>query len=254
MLNDFDYILEEAEYDNDPDSVYSEMDLALAEFDAYVQEGVGVAVLAGIGIAAALGGLIALIIKLFGRSSASSTASEAKRVKEEILRLGFDGGETLPPALINAAVDVVEYDVEYVENICNQIIDLCKSGQDVDEARLNELIMEEYEKRQKRSEKYQLTTTGSNQLVHISSKEEAIDSVEAIEKSSEKIADLNKQLQKTQREMKKAEESGNVKLSDVVKQKVDKAFQSATNTIKNSKTLFDKALRALSPRKKRNQK
>ena len=80
MPNYFNYILEaSAEEDNEEIDSINEMDVILGDFDSYVQEGVGIAVLAGIGIAAALGGLIALIIKLFSNKSGNSVGQETKK-------------------------------------------------------------------------------------------------------------------------------------------------------------------------------
>lgn len=73
MFDYFDYIYESSQEDiNDVDSIYNETDLALAEFDSYIQEGVGLKIVAGLGIAALLGALIAVIIKVFGNSSNSN--------------------------------------------------------------------------------------------------------------------------------------------------------------------------------------
>lgn len=80
MPSYFNYILEaSAEEDNEEIDSINEMDVILGDFDSYVQEGVGIAVLAGIGIAAALGGLIALIIKLFSNKSGNSVGQETKK-------------------------------------------------------------------------------------------------------------------------------------------------------------------------------
>lgn len=86
MPNYFDYMLESAEIDiESPEDLglfYNEMDATIAQFDTYVQEGVGVKILIGIGIAAALGGLIALIIKLFsGKSGGNSASTKSKNAK-----------------------------------------------------------------------------------------------------------------------------------------------------------------------------
>lgn len=85
MPNYFDYI-HESSYDDidDQDAVYNEMDATMAEFETYIQESLGVAakVLIGVGIAAALAGLIALIIKLYKKKKGKSAAAAAKQTEE----------------------------------------------------------------------------------------------------------------------------------------------------------------------------
>lgn len=86
MPNYFDYI-HESSYDDidDQDAVYNEMDATMAEFETYIQESLGVAakVLIGVGIAAALAGLIALIIKLYKKKKGKSAAAAAKQTEEK---------------------------------------------------------------------------------------------------------------------------------------------------------------------------
>ena len=138
MSNYFDYVLESAEtqidtYD-DVHFLYNEMDASMAQFDSYVQEGVGVKILIGIGIAAALGGLIALIIKLFsgksGGSSASTKAKTAKAATTKAKKAGVKtvkvkvatGEETAPKQATSAAqsVDKAEKHVEEIVETVNQ--------------------------------------------------------------------------------------------------------------------------------------
>ena len=94
MPNYFDYISESAEVEvNSPDDVneiYNEMDASMGEFDAYVQEGVGLKILIGVGIAAALGGLIALIVYMCKKKgdkgvvkAAEETEKAAKAAKKD---------------------------------------------------------------------------------------------------------------------------------------------------------------------------
>lgn len=87
MINDFDYIKhvsEEAylEPDVDDEDVINECDLALCEFDSYVQEGVATKILIGVGIAAALGGLIALIVHICKKNSDKGAKKQAKKTKD----------------------------------------------------------------------------------------------------------------------------------------------------------------------------
>lgn len=81
MSNYFGYILEESipqDYE-DPNDIYNEMDTTMCEFDSYVQEGVGLKVLIGAGIAVALSGLIALILKLFSDKSEANVSTECRK-------------------------------------------------------------------------------------------------------------------------------------------------------------------------------
>lgn len=82
MPNYFDYMLESAEnYNDDEDNcqqLMTEMDLTLCDFDAYVQEGVGMA-LAAVGLGAVIGAIIGVIIKLVSKKSDKSAATSFKR-------------------------------------------------------------------------------------------------------------------------------------------------------------------------------
>ena len=86
MPNYFDYISESADLsvDERDDVVYDEMCATLYEFDSYIQESVGINVLIGIGVAAALGGLIALIIKLFSAKEATSATTKTSKAKSDV--------------------------------------------------------------------------------------------------------------------------------------------------------------------------
>lgn len=96
MPSYFNYILEaSAEEDNEEIDSINEMDIILGDFDSYVQEGVGIAVLAGIGIAAALGALIAVIIKVFGNKSDNKTNQAAKTALTFIQRCERAGIEAI---------------------------------------------------------------------------------------------------------------------------------------------------------------
>ena len=83
-----DDVYNESQFDDcdivDQDVVYNEMDGTVAEFDTYVQEGLGVAakILIGVGIAAALAGLIALIIKLYKKKKGKSAAAAAEKTEK----------------------------------------------------------------------------------------------------------------------------------------------------------------------------
>jgi hypothetical protein len=143
MSNYFDYISEAADSSvdelddfDDVNDVYNEMDATMCEFDSYVQESVGVAIAAGVGGAALLGGLIALIIKCFGSSSSSSASRAAKKAKvvaEQMEKAGQPLPEniklpTVPQieAAGEAVVDALNDTVETVE----QAIQQAESGGD----------------------------------------------------------------------------------------------------------------------------
>lgn len=89
MSDYFDYIMKESALpeSHDIDDVITESDLALMEFDQYVQEGIGLKILAGIGIVAALGGLIAIILKLISSKDSESVSNNAKETKKAIDKL-----------------------------------------------------------------------------------------------------------------------------------------------------------------------
>lgn len=112
MPNYFDYICEgstnvNGEYGDPDDNMsgiqYNEMDATMCEFDSYVQEGVGLAIAAGVGGTALLAGLIALIAKCFGNSSPSSAAKTAKEAlaaakAAEAAGVPLPEGLKMPPA------------------------------------------------------------------------------------------------------------------------------------------------------------
>ena len=93
MFDCFDYIHESSQ--EDIDDIMSEYDVALVEFDTYVQEGVGLKIVAGLGIAALLGALIAVIIKVFGNRSDNKTNQAAKTALTFIQRCERVGIKTI---------------------------------------------------------------------------------------------------------------------------------------------------------------
>lgn len=133
MENYFDYI-HESSYDDidDQDVVYNEMDASVAEFETYIQEGLGIAakVLIGVGIAAALAGLIALIIKLYKKKKGKSAAAAAKQTEEKAKEAAKKyGGKTkiktkkrlkfrLPFTFGESAIDV-DLDSDYFQEAVN---------------------------------------------------------------------------------------------------------------------------------------
>lgn len=134
MPDYFGYI-HEASYDDidDVDVVYNEMDSSLAEFDSYVQEGVGLNVIIGIGVVAALAGVIALIVKYFSNKNSSSATNAAKSAKNAatvakkagVTDVKVEGGQ----AALNASekrneevVKIVEAYDELVEKYFNRVM------------------------------------------------------------------------------------------------------------------------------------
>lgn len=93
MFDCFDYIHESSQ--EDIDDIMSEYDVALVEFDTYVQEGIGMKIVAGIGITALLGALIAVIIKVFGNKSDNKTNQAAKTALTFIQRCERAGIEAI---------------------------------------------------------------------------------------------------------------------------------------------------------------
>lgn len=93
--------------DYDIDDVITESDLALMEFDQYVQEGVGLAIVAGVGIAAALGSLIALIVyicKKKGSKGVKKQAEDTKKAAQQVAKT--QGADTPVPNTGNKAAKV----------------------------------------------------------------------------------------------------------------------------------------------------
>ena len=141
MPNYFDYISEAAnssvdELDDfdDMNDVYNEMDATMCEFDSYVQESVGVAIAAGVGGAALLGGLIALIVKCFGSSSSSSASRAAKKAKVVAEQME-EAGQPLPENIelptvsqIEAAGKAVEGELNDVVKTVEEVIQQAESG------------------------------------------------------------------------------------------------------------------------------
>ncbi len=83
MENYFDYILQESTLveEESAEDIFIEYDIAMMEFDQYVQEGVGLKILAGVGIAALIGLVISAIIKLVSNKSDQSAAVAVAKAK-----------------------------------------------------------------------------------------------------------------------------------------------------------------------------
>ena len=146
MSNYFDYILEESipqDYE-DPNDIYNEMDATMCEFDSYVQEGVGLKIAAGIGIAALLGGLIAVIVKCVSNKSSSSATKSVKKAEKALnnkiksegtdATISFAPGEWLSDIgmkklgfLTEASIAGSELLISCVENLCNAMREIGES-------------------------------------------------------------------------------------------------------------------------------
>lgn len=90
------YTESQLDEDYDIDDVITESDLALMEFDQYVQEGVGLAIVAGVGIAAALGGLIALIVYICKKKGSKGVKKQAENTKKAAEQVAKTQGSDTP--------------------------------------------------------------------------------------------------------------------------------------------------------------
>lgn len=85
MSDYFDYIHESSQEDiDDVNIIYNEYEMAINEFDSYVQEGIGLKILVGIGLAALIGLLIGVIVKLVSGGSGSSVTSSISQAQKKI--------------------------------------------------------------------------------------------------------------------------------------------------------------------------
>jgi hypothetical protein len=141
MPNYFDYI-HESSYEDIDDSfeVFNEVDASLAEFDVYVQEGVGVNILIGVGIAAALAGIIALIVKLFSNKNGESAGKKVAKTKNAI-RVAMKNGVNyleipLPKNIditqkkLDDTVDLVERFNEFSGKYAAKVKDVVEQSKD----------------------------------------------------------------------------------------------------------------------------
>jgi predicted nucleic acid-binding Zn-ribbon protein len=244
MPNYFDYMLESADSSIDDmddygvaESVYNEMDASMCEFDAYVQEGVGLAIAAGVGGAALLGGLIALIVKCFGSSSPSSTAKTAKAAKKALQEMEA-AGEPVPAVSIPEAEsvkklgDALEQDIDKTASKFEEIIIVNEGSSKRSETPssssqtqrfdnfdapdrqrqfINDKIRSEFNK-----PKYPLAISTSVPTSY----DDAYNRLNTIENVSEKLEKKNKDLKKTEQKVKRAESNGTAKTTPQQQQKL----------------------------------
>ena len=142
MENYFDYILEESVLPEEEsvEDILTEYDLAINEFNSYIQES-GLAIVAGVGISVALGGVIALIVKAFSNNQGASTANKAKRAANAAATCKKNGVDELEVSSVDeeksnkilAVTDkLVEQYTQFIKEYkekCSNIINKIKSGE-----------------------------------------------------------------------------------------------------------------------------
>lgn len=237
MPNYFDYMLESADSSIDDmddcdvaESVYNEMDASMCEFDSYVQEGVGVAIAAGVGGAAIIGGLIALITKCFGNSSSNSAARAAKEAQKAI-----DSTEELPKEGVEVPTpEAVEKVKEEVRDNVQDFIDTAQAVLDNSAKKNSETGIEKPEQTKTSNGKKVGTKT-----VH--SKEEAKEVFKHEEQASKEIAQMNKALKTKQHELQKATESGKVKVTDEQKKQLEAKRNKAAKAVNAGSNVYRKS-------------
>jgi hypothetical protein len=250
MPNYFDYMLESADSSIDDmddygvaESVYNEMDASMCEFDAYVQEGVGLAIAAGVGGAALLGGLIALIVKCFGSSSPSSTAKTAKEAKKALQKMEA-AGEPVPAVhmpeakSVEALGNALEKDINKTASIFEEIIVADEGSSSSSQTQrfdnfdapdrqrqfINDKIRSEFNK-----QKYPLAIKTSVPTSY----NDAYNRLNTIENVSEKLEKKNKDLKKSEQKVKRAESKGTAKTTPQQQQKLkQQQAQTASNVTK----------------------
>lgn len=279
MPNYFDYISESADLSvdilddfDDMNNVYNEMDASMCEFDAYVQEGVGLAIAAGVGGAALLGGLIALIVKCFGNSSSSSTAKTAKEVKKALQEMEA-AGEPVPAVPIpeaesvEALGDALEQDIDDTGSIFEEIIMVNEGSSTRSEKSSSSSQTQSIDNFDVPDRQRQLTNdkikSGFNKqkfppAIRTSvptSYDDAYNRLFTIENVSKKIEQKNKALKKTEQKVKKAESKGTVKTTPQQQQKLkQKQAQTANNVAKASRSINNPLGRLLSVVKTKGEK
>jgi hypothetical protein len=281
MSEYFGYIHESSSYDDldDADVVYNEMDASMCEFDAYVQEGVGLAIAAGVGGAALLGGLIALIVKCFGNSSSSSTAKTAKEAKKALQEMEA-AGEPVPAVPIpeaesvEALGDALIEDIDDTGSIFEEII-VANEGsssssqtQRIDnfsefkKSKVNLAIKTNIPDRQIQFTNDKIKSEFNKSKFPLAIKtsvptsyDDAYNRLFAIENVSKKIEQKNKALKKTEKKVEKAESKGTVKTTPQQQQKLKhKQAQTANNVAKASRGINNTLGRLLSVVKTKGEK
>lgn len=267
MLESADTSIDDMDDYGVEESVYNEMDASMCEFDSYVQEGVGVAIAASVGGAALITGLIALIAKCFGKSSptsAAKAAKEARKALNEVEKLPDDGCEILTDGAIEESKNNVEACVFDYIAACNAIMEgkeipssnpVSKNKKQdntinypsfnstkIDISDISVSLNKDNEKanRKSKSEERQqnlINTQRANRgnkkagTKITTDKAEANESLAHVEKASNEIDQLRKDLQATERDFAKAEKSGKVKVDPESRKTLEKKRAIAANAV-----------------------
>lgn len=252
------------DFDND---AYNEMDASMCEFDSYVQESVGVAIAASVGGAALIAGLIALIAKCFGKSSptsAAKAAKEARKALDNVEELPDEGCEILTNEAIEESKNNVQACVfDYIE-ACNAIMEgreipssnpvsknkkqdntinyPSSNSTKIDISDISVSLNKDNEKANKKAkanERQQnlINTQRANRgnkkagTKITTDKAEANESLVHVEKASNEIDQLRKDLQATERDFAKAEKSGKVKVDPESRKTLERKRAIAANAV-----------------------
>jgi hypothetical protein len=228
MPNYFDYMLESADSSIDDmddygvaESVYNEMDASMCEFDSYVQEGVGVAIAASVGGAALIGGLIALLVKCFGKSSPNSAAKAAQAAKEAVQTAARQGTELpgdsnilmLTTDAIEEEADEVIESLDFVIEGTRQLLLEAKDTAGTSGGGTRKPTRSEKVRARKEAEKAAKQKAKSR----VSSMNDMAQRYDVMYTKSVLIGKKEAELKKLQRQMDKGEKEGWLKLTDAQK-------------------------------------
>jgi hypothetical protein len=228
MPNYFDYMLESADSSIDDmddygvaESVYNEMDASMCEFDSYVQEGVGVAIAASVGGAALIGGLIALLVKCFGKSSPNSAAKAAQAAKEAVQTAARQGTELpgdsnilmLTTDAIEEEADEVIESLDFVIEGTRQLLLEAKDTAGTSGGGTRKPTRSEKVRARKEAEKAAKQKAKSR----VSSMNDMAQRYDVMYTKSVLIGKKEAELNKLQRQMDKGEKEGWLKLTDAQK-------------------------------------
>ena len=228
MPNYFDYMLESADSSIDDmddygvaESVYNEMDASMCEFDSYVQEGVGVAIAASVGGAALIGGLIALLVKCFGKSSPNSAAKAAQAAREAVQIAARQGTELpgdsnilmLTTDAIEEEADEVIESLDFVIEGTRQLLLEAKDTAGTSGGSTRKPTRSEKVRARKEAEK----ATKQKAKSRVSSMNDMAQRYDVMYTKSVLIGKKEAELKKLQRQMDKGEKEGWLKLTDAQK-------------------------------------
>lgn len=224
----FGYILESADSSIDDmddygvaESVYNEMDASMCEFDSYVQEGVGVAIAASVGGAALIGGLIALLVKCFGKSSPNSAAKAAQAAKEAVQTAARQGTELpgdsnilmLTTDAIEEEANEVTESLDFVIEGTSQLLLEAKDTTGTSGGSTRKPTRSEKVRARKEAEK----TAKQKAKSRVASMNDMAQRYDVMYSKSVLIGKKEAELKKLQRQMDKGEKEGWLKLTDAQK-------------------------------------